>query len=184
MEKGLYLVISGPSGVGKDTVAKQLGGWISVSATSRKIRDGEEEGVNYFYHTREEMEDLIARGELLEYTKYNGEYYGTPLQPVRDHYAKGDLVIFVIEVEGAANVKEAFPEAVTVFIMPPSMEELRNRLVNRKTETAEQIEGRMNTALREIEIGKTEYDYVVVNDEIDQAVSDILKIVEDKKKRR
>ncbi|MBQ2749516.1 MAG: guanylate kinase [Clostridia bacterium] len=184
MEKGLYLVISGPSGVGKDTVAKKLGGWISVSATSRGIREGEEEGVNYFYHSKEEMEALIARGELLEYTLYNGEYYGTPLQPIRDHFANGELVILVIEVEGAANVKKAIPDAVTVFIMPPSMEELRERLINRKTETAEQVEGRMQIAVREMEIGKTEYDYIVVNQEIEQAVSDILKIVEEEKKRR
>lgn len=184
MEKGLYLVISGPSGVGKDTVAQRLGGWISVSATSRKIREGEVEGINYFYHSREEMEELIARGALLEYTVYNGEYYGTPLQPVREHFAQGELVIFVIEVEGAANVKKAFPEAVTVFLMPPSMDELRARLVNRKTETSEQVEKRMRTAVREIEIGKNEYDYVVVNDEIDQAVEEIRKIVDEEIKRR
>jgi len=178
MKQGFYLVLSGPSGVGKDTIAKELGGWISVSATSRSPRDGDQEGITYFFHSRQEFERLIGNGEFLEYAEYNGNLYGTPSTPARTHFEQGDLVIFVIEVKGAANIKKKIPHAVTVFLLPPSMEILKERLRNRNTETLEQVNRRMAIAEHEIEIGKRDYDYQIVNNTIPETVQAIKSIIE------
>ncbi len=184
MSEGLYLVLSGPAGVGKDTVAKLLGGWISVSATTRPERPGDVEGETYFFHDRKTFERMIHEDELLEYAEYNGNYYGTPATPARLHYERGDTVIFVIEVVGAAKVKARFPDAVTVFLVPPSFEVLRARLEGRRTESAEEVEKRLEIARREIEIGRRDYDYVVVNDRLEDAVDEIKHIIESEKEKR
>ena len=184
MKRGLYLVLSGPAGVGKDTVAGMLGGWISVSATTRKERPGDAEGVTYFFHDRETFERMIREGELLEYAEYNGNYYGTPATPARLHYENGETVIFVIEVVGAGKIKARFPEAVTVFLTPPSFTELRARLEGRHTESAEEIEKRLEIARREIEIGCRDYDYVVENDVLEETVARIRQIIEYEKEKR
>lgn len=184
MSKGLYLIISGPAGVGKDTIACRLGGWLSVSATTRPPRKGEIPGKSYYYYSREEFEELIAAGEFMEYAEYNGNYYGTPKTPAQEHYNNGETVIFVIEVVGAAKIKKVFPEAVTVFLLPPSMEALRKRLEGRNTETPEDIDKRMLIAEKEIEVGRSTYDHVVVNDNIDSAKNKVCRIIKSEKLRK
>ena len=180
--KGLLIVFSGPSGSGKSTVLaeymKDRGDCVfSVSATTRAPRPGEREGVDYFYVTRRKFENMIAKGQLLEHTVYNDNYYGTPLKPVLSAMKKGKDVIFDIEVDGAFQIKERYPEAVLIFLKPPSMEVLRNRLEGRGTETAEVIERRMARA--EIEIGRAdEYDCVVVSDTVKQAAADLGEAIE------
>ncbi|MDR3553071.1 MAG: guanylate kinase [Clostridia bacterium] len=180
-EPGLLIVISGPSGAGKDSVllqlAKRRGGlFYSVSATTREPRAGEAGGQDYYFLTDEEFERLIAQGKLLEYTEYNGKYYGTPRQAVEERLARGEDVILVIEVRGAMQVKKSFPEAVLVFILPPSMQVLEKRLRGRGTETEAQISGRL--AIARGEIGSAvNYDYVVINDALETAAAEIDAIV-------
>ena len=157
MNKDRYLVVvSGPSGCGKDTVVKTMREKhpeieVSVSATSRAMREGEAEGINYYYMTRETFQQKVQAGEILEYTQYNGNLYGTPKHEVDTRIAQGRTVILVIEVEGAGNIRKLYPEALTIFLLPPSMEELENRLRSRGTESEEAIQGRMATARREVE---------------------------------
>ena len=147
MNKDRYLVVvSGPSGCGKDTVVKTMREKhpeieVSVSATSRAMREGEAEGVNYYYMTRETFQQKVQAGEILEYTQYNGNLYGTPKHEVDTRIAQGRTVILVIEVEGAGNIRKLYPEALTIFLLPPSMEELENRLRSRGTESEEAIQG-------------------------------------------
>jgi guanylate kinase len=180
MSKGVLMVISGPSGSGKGTVVSELvksGNYaLSVSATTRSPRDGERDGVSYFFKTRDEFEKMIAGGDFLEYAEFCGNYYGTPLPYVKAQLEAGKNIILEIEVQGAFQVKEKLPEAVLVFLAPPSLEELRARLVGRGTETAEVIEQRMNTAVVELEM-QDKYDYVVVNNKVSGAVDDINAIV-------
>ena len=146
MNKDRYLVVvSGPSGCGKDTVVKTMREKhpeieVSVSATSRAMREGEAEGVNYYYMTRETFQQKVQAGEILEYTQYNGNLYGTPKHEVDTRIAQGRTVILVIEVEGAGNIRKLYPEALTIFLLPPSMEELENRLRSRGTESEEAIQ--------------------------------------------
>lgn len=174
--KGQLVVLSGPSGVGKSTVIAELMGqrdlYFSVSFTTRAPRVGEENGKNYHFVTREEFERMIAAGELLEYTQYQGNYYGTSLKVLQDKLDAGIDVLLDIEVEGAGNVRERCPEALLIFMIPPSFEELSRRLHARNTDAEEVIAGRLARAREEYrEIPK--YDYLVINDKVSHAVTEI-----------
>ncbi|MGE5703422.1 MAG: guanylate kinase [Clostridia bacterium] len=180
-DKGLLLVLSGPSGVGKGTVCKALREKMpeliySVSATTRSPRAGEEEGVNYFFKSKEEFIRMINHDELLEWAEYVGNYYGTPRRFVEETLANGHDVILEIEVQGALQVKEKFPQGIFLFLAPPDLSELENRIVGRGTESAETIQSRMEMARTEIEL-MDKYDYVVVNDFIDCACEKIKAII-------
>lgn len=181
-EKGLLIVLSGPSGVGKGTVRKKIFSQAdtafeySISVTTRKPREGEVDGVDYFFKSREEFEALIRNGKLLEYAEFVGNYYGTPVDYVRQTLDKGKDVFLEIEVKGARQVREKFPEGLFIFLMPPSLSELKNRIVTRGTETEDIIHNRMLTAREEIEMMKL-YDYVVVNDQVELACERIKSIV-------
>lgn len=181
-EKGILFILSGPSGVGKGTVRQKLFEQASdlkysISMTTRKMRPGEEEGVDYFYKSQEEFEQLIQQDELLEYAKYVDNYYGTPRQYVEDMLQEGFNVFLEIEVKGALQVKESFPEGIFIFLIPPSLEELKDRIVSRGTESEELVMNRLQEARKEITMMK-EYDYIVVNDDVDHAVNKVLSIVE------
>lgn len=181
MSRGLPIVISAPSGCGKDTILEQLfkindNLSYSVSATTRAIREGETDGVSYYFHTREEFEKMIENAEVLEYTEYCGNYYGTPKEAVNSMLDKGRDVILKIEVEGAMNVKKIFPEAVLIFILPPSMSELERRLRKRGTENEETIAARIAQA--KVEMGFADkFDYLVVNGALEKAVSDVNSVI-------
>ncbi|MEQ2526430.1 guanylate kinase [Robertmurraya yapensis] len=181
-EKGLLIVLSGPSGVGKGTVRKEVFSQedtafeYSISMTTRNPRQGEVNGVDYFFKTREEFEELIKQGKLLEYAEFVGNYYGTPVDYVRETLDKGKDVFLEIEVEGAKQVREKFPDGLFIFLVPPSLSELKNRIVTRGTETEDVINNRMNAAKEEIEMMHL-YDYVVENDKVENAVERIKAIV-------
>ncbi|QQK81964.1 guanylate kinase [Salicibibacter cibi] len=179
---GLLIVLSGPAGVGKGTVCNALRAVddsinYSVSATTRAPREGEKDGVNYFFKNEAAFKEMIANGELLEWAKYVNNYYGTPLQNVTDTVQKGTDIILEIEVQGAAKVRERYPEGVFIFLAPPDLSELRKRIEERGTENSELIEERMTVAQAEIEM-MANYDYVVENDDVDKAVQRIRSIVE------
>ena len=182
-EKGLLIVLSGPSGVGKGTVRKAIFSQedtkfeYSISMTPRKPREGEVDSVDYFFKSREEFEELIQQGKLLEYAEFVGNYYGTPVDYVRETLESGKDVFLEIEVQGAQQVRDKFPEGLFIFLAPPSLSELQNRLVTRGTETDDLIQGRMNTAKKEIEMMDL-YDYIVENDQIENAVNKIKSIVQ------
>lgn len=180
MRKGLLTVISGPSGAGKGTVVGKLiesGNYaLSVSATTRSPREGEKDGVNYYFKTREEFESMIDKGDFLEYAEFCGNYYGTPLPYVRQKMNEGKNIILEIEVKGAFQVKEKAPDAVLIFLAPPSMEELESRLRGRGTETEQVIRERLERAAEEMKLSDS-YDYVVVNDTVEDAVEKINAIV-------
>ena len=178
----MIIGIAGKAGAGKDTVvAKYLrkrssNAWLSISCTSRDMRPGDKEGKSYYFISKEEFERKIENGDFLEYALYNGNYYGTPKEHIEEHLQHGEDVFLVIEVQGALKVKELVPEAICIFIMPPSMKELRKRLVGRKTESKEKVLNRFKTAYQEInEVAN--YNYVVTNDEIDNAVNKIQAIL-------
>lgn len=180
-EKGLLIVLSGPAGVGKGTVCGALRKQdtaiqYSVSATTRKPRAGEEHGINYFFKSRDEFEQMIKAGGLLEWAEYVGNYYGTPIEYVKETIDSGKDIILEIEVQGAQKVRKAFPEGVFIFLAPPSLKELRDRIVGRGTETEDIINERMLVAKEEIELMKM-YDYVVENDQVELAVERIKSIV-------
>lgn len=181
MKKGLLFVISGPSGTGKGTVMKYLletgEFFYSVSATTRAPRSEDKEGVTYYFVTREQFEEKIAAGEMLEYAEYSGNYYGTPRSAVEKALAEGKNVILEIETLGALQVREKMPEAVLIFILPPNIKTLRARLEGRGTESAEVIETRMAQVKREIAL-LTRYDYAVVNEDgkASQAAREIMLI--------
>jgi guanylate kinase len=181
-ERGLLVVLSGPSGVGKGTVCAALRRQLtelvySVSVTTRKPREGEVEGVNYFFRTKEQFEQMISENKLLEWAEYAGNYYGTPIEFVEDTIGAGKDVILEIEVQGAMQVKQRFPQGVFLFLMPPSLEELRQRIVNRGTEDADTIRRRMLLAADEIRLLE-EYDYAVVNDKVELACDKISAILQ------
>lgn len=188
MEKGLLFVVSAPAGCGKDTILEQLfkraeNVGYSVSATSRLPRDGEIDGVHYHFRTREQFEQMIRNDEVLEYTEYCGNYYGTPRKAVEDMLAEGRDVILKIEVEGAMNIKRIFPECCLVFILPPSMQELERRLRKRGTETEEKIVERTAQAREELKFAEN-YDYLIVNGELDKAVDDLRSVISAEKLRK
>lgn len=180
--KGLLIVVSAPSGCGKDTVIskvlEKLGdeAALSVSMTTRAMRPGEAEGVNYYYVSVDEFKQHIENGDMLEYACYGSNYYGTPVKPVKDRLNEGKTVFLIIEVEGGGNVKKIFPEAKKIFIVPPSMEELESRLRGRGTDSEEAITKRMEIAKTELERAN-EYDYIIENNVLEDAVSDVMSII-------
>lgn len=181
-ESGLLIVLSGPSGVGKGTVRKAIfesednDFQYSISMTTRKMREGEVEGVDYYFRSHEEFEQMIAKGEMLEYAEYVGNYYGTPLSYVNKTLDEGKDVFLEIEVQGAQQVKEKVPDGVFIFLTPPDLAELKSRIVGRGTDADEVIEERMKVAKEEIEMMAL-YDYAVVNDEVPLAVNRIKDII-------
>lgn len=180
-DKGLLIVLSGPSGVGKGTVCSMLRTLApelvySVSATTRSPRVGEADGVNYFFKSKEQFRSMIEKDELLEYAEYVGQYYGTPRSFVADTIRAGKDIILEIEVQGAMKVKQRFPDGVFIFLMPPSLDELRSRIENRGTETDESIRSRLSVAVDEIRLLE-HYDYAVVNDRVESACERIQSII-------
>lgn len=179
--RGNLLVFTGPSGVGKGTVVKrtreELGDLeFSISATTRTIRPGEQEALNYFYKTREEFEELIRTDALLEWAEFVGNYYGTPRDFVEEQLSQGKDVLLEIEVQGALQIKKKFPEAIMIFLLPPSYKELENRLRNRATEDEETIQGRLQKAKEEMDKTK-EFKYYIVNDTVENATNLLQSII-------
>ena len=182
-KRGLLIVLSGPSGVGKGTVRAAIFSKgeqkfvYSISATTRQPRTGETDGVDYFFKTREEFEQMIQNKQLLEYAEYVGNYYGTPLEYVENTLEPGKDVFLEIDVQGAIQVRELMPDGVFIFLTPPDLNELESRIVNRGTDSDEVIAKRMKTAREELELMKY-YDYSVVNDTVDNAVQKIEAIIQ------
>ena len=186
--RGLLVVVSGPSGAGKDTVVNDLltrddvNCKVSVSMTSRLPRGKEEEGKDYYFVSKEEFEKNIKEDKFLEYAVYNDNYYGTPKEKIDEYLDKGIDVILIIEIQGALQIKEKIKEALFIFIMPPTMEELKNRLINRKTEDTDKIIKRFKRAYEEIN-EVTKYNYVVVNDKVKDASDKVASILKAEKCR-
>ena len=187
MSKGFLLVLSGPSGSGKGTVSAALMEKnkeikYSTSVTTRTPRPGEVNGENYFFATMEEFEKMVENDELLEHAHVHTNYYGTPKEFVFNQINQGEIVLLEIDVQGALQVKDKYKEAVFIFLLPPSMDELLDRIRKRGTETEEDIETRFSNAFKELDfVG--EYDYFVVNDSVDQATKDIESIIAAEKLR-
>lgn len=181
--KGILIVISGFSGAGKGTLMKTLlnnhpGQYtLSISATTRQPRDGEENGREYFFITKEEFEKMIAKDELIEYARYVDNYYGTPRAYVEQKLEEGMDVILEIEIQGAMKVKKAFPDTLLMFVTPPTVSELKNRLMGRGTETGEVIDSRLRRAVEEAD-GMDQYDYVVVNDDLEVCAEEMHGIIQ------
>lgn len=182
-DRGLLIVLSGPSGVGKGTVRKHLVNhyhndfYFSISMTTRQKREGEIDGVDYFFKTREEFEAYIKQGKLLEYAEYVGNYYGTPLDYVEEHLANGRDVFLEIEVQGAMKVKQTMPEGIFIFLSPPDLQELQKRIEMRGTDTSDVIQKRLDKAVEELKLVRY-YDYVVRNDRVDHAAQRIRSIIQ------
>ena len=182
-ERGLLIVFSGPSGVGKGTVRQEIFSTpdhkfeYSVSMTTRAQRPGEVDGKDYFFRSREEFEELIRNGQMLEYAEYVGNYYGTPLTYVNETLDKGVDVFLEIEVQGALQVKKKVPDAVFIFLTPPDLNELQERLVGRGTDSEEVIAQRIERAREEIALMR-EYDYAIVNDEVPLAAERVKRVIE------
>ena len=180
--RGLLFVMSGPSGTGKGTICEKLlenkdnDLFLSISSTTRERRKGETDGVTYNYTTRAEFEKMIDAGEMLEYAEYNGNYYGTPRKAVADMLSAGKNVLLEIEVQGALKVKGIFPDAILMFVIPPSMKELKSRLLDRGRETEEQIKERMETA--KWEFTKTPlYNHIFINDDLNDCVEEVENVM-------
>lgn len=182
-DRGLLIVFSGPSGVGKGTVRQEIFSTpdhkfeYSVSMTTRAQRPGEVDGKDYFFRSREEFEELIRNGQMLEYAEYVGNYYGTPLTYVNETLDKGIDVFLEIEVQGALQVKKKVPDAVFIFLTPPDLNELQERLVGRGTDSEEVIDKRIERAREEIAL-MSEYDYAIVNDEVPLAAERVKRVIE------
>ena len=182
-ERGLLIVFSGPSGVGKGTVRQEIFSTpdhkfeYSVSMTTRAQRPGEVDGKDYFFRSREEFEELIRNGQMLEYAEYVGNYYGTPLTYVNETLDKGIDVFLEIEVQGALQVKKKVPDAVYIFLTPPDLNELQERLVGRGTDSEKVIAQRIERAREEIAL-MSEYDYAIVNDEVPLAAERVKRVIE------
>ncbi|MBQ2897577.1 MAG: guanylate kinase [Clostridia bacterium] len=186
-KEGLLVVISGPSGVGKGTICKEYfnqkkDAFLSVSATTRQPRQGEIDGESYHFFSHEKFNQLIKEDYFLEWADFCGQRYGTPKKPVFDCIAQGKDVVLEIEVQGAMQIRAKHPEGVYIFILPPSMEELRKRLEGRGTESKDVVEKRLQTALKELEYA-SKYNYYVINDTVENAVGLINKIIEVEKLR-
>lgn len=185
MVRGKLIVYSGPSGVGKGTVKKlffdnkKLNLKYSVSATTRNIRPGEVNGKDYYFLTKDEFTKWIHEGKFLEWAEYAGNYYGTPIEMVNEELSKGYNVLLEIEVEGVKQVIKKMPDAITIFLLPPSIEELRKRLTNRGTESKEVVEQRLQVAEKEMQL-KDLFQYKVINQHSDEAAKEIVKILEKK----
>jgi guanylate kinase len=176
-------VLSGPSGVGKGTVVARVRElyphvWVSVSATTRPMRPGETDGVEYYFVDRPEFERMAAAGELLEHAEYAGNLYGTPRRAVEEHLAAGQPALLEIELQGARQVRTSFPDAFLVFLSPPSWAELERRLAGRGTEPAEQVAARLARAQVEL-AAESEFDRVVVNDDVGRAAAELVRLIED-----
>lgn len=184
--QGLLVVLSAPSGCGKDTVLAELDNRMeikrSISMTTRTIRPEETDGVDYYFVSEEYFLKKLDEGQILEYTNYNGNFYGTPKAAVDEGLRKGETVVLKIEVEGGSNIRRMYPDSVSIFLVPPSMQTLEDRLRKRSSETEEEIQSRLTIALGEMKHA-AEYDYIVVNDRLDDAVSDIRAIIRSEKHR-
>lgn len=179
--RGLLIVVSGPSGTGKGTVlklVKESCNYIrfSVSATTRKPREGEVDGKHYFFKTKEEFESMIGKNEFVEWVEYCDNYYGTPKKYIQDSIDQGYDVILELEVEGALNIKKHYPDCVTIFMVPPSFEELKQRIEGRGTEKPEVIEKRLEKARQELKLAD-QYDYVTINNAVEDSVREINSII-------
>lgn len=182
MRKGLLILISGPSGTGKGTVCDLLRQKhpeisYSISATTRQPRPGEQDGVNYYFYTKEKFREMIDQGQLLEWAEVYGNFYGTPKQEVLDRLEAGEDILLEIDTQGALNVMKVMPEGLFIFLLPPSLEELAARLKGRGTETEESLHRRLGAAVDEIKLA-TKYRYVVVNDKVEDAQETIANIIE------
>ena len=182
-KEGLLIVGSGPSGAGKGTICKRLleknpNLGYSISATTRAPRTGEVNGVNYWFLSKEEFQKMIAEDGLLEWAEVYGNYYGTPAQKVRDSLAEGKNILLEIDTQGAALVRKKFPEGVYIYILPPSLEELKRRIIGRGTDSAESIERRLSCAREEMGCASEQYNYLVLNDEVELAVERVETIIE------
>ena len=180
MKKGKFIVISGPSGVGKGTICNRIindvNAWYSVSSTTRSPREGEVDGINYYFITKEEFKKQIDEGRFLEYNIYNDNYYGTSKDMVLEKINQGINVFSEIDVNGAHNIKKIFPDALLLYIAPPSIDILRERLIGRGTESVDKINERLKIAEKELQ--KIDfYDYVIVNDDLDKACEEVKKII-------
>lgn len=185
MQEGVLVVVSGSSGVGKGTILKKLvrdneNIKFAISATTRKPREGEVDGVDYFFKTVDEFKEMIDRNELVEWVNYCGNFYGKSKKYIEEMSKKGYDLVIEVEVEGAKNIKQVYPDSVSVFILPPSFEELEDRLKSRGTETPESIKRRLTRALEEQKEVKN-YDYAVINDQVDNVINFITNIIENKK---
>ena len=182
MRKGLLILLSGPSGTGKGTVCDLLRQKhpeisYSISATTRQPRPGEQDGVNYYFYTKEKFREMIDQGQLLEWAEVYGNFYGTPKQKVLDRLDAGEDILLEIDTQGALNVMKVMPEGLFIFLLPPSLEELAARLKGRGTETEESLHRRLGAAVDEIKLA-TKYRYVVVNDKVEDAEETIANIIE------